>query len=981
MRLPDGVSLGNAFITVTRPMESPLDGSFERREFISNPVQIIANPRYALVANGGADSVSVIDTSNTSTTFPPAKLQPVEIARIPLANLTGGQLAPRTVVITPDGSRAYVLLHDGHGVAVIDAVGLHQVDTDIDTTGIQSIKLPDKSTPFKGAIDPAGRLLYITDEIAASIYVVDVDPFSPTYNQHIRTLSVAGNLGKDAPLGLRGIAVSLDGKTVYVAAPVRTIFGQFKGDQGYVMAFDALQRKAGESVPLLQKALNITQIAVGPEPYDLTLTDDPNVILVTDRLSQTQGLTMIRRQEVATGVFTYDLFSVDLREFGILRRFVEGIQTQVFGVSNIQGVAFIPANNFQDLIGEHAAYALITGYNKFVPGDPRHDPALGPAFAYNFNREMEQGKLVAEAIAAGGNVGFVRIPVEAFNPSMNLEFNQQYQPRIVAATTPVVNGFPDNVAVSLTNGLILAAFQSPNLVLGYDGLSAIKYIETEAKKFYPNHDQIPRTGIDPGLVNTGLLNGPMSTIPIDRLIPSMAVAADIRFYSKNQKLLISPAGSIIDIEKLTSEQRQRISQAQGNNTIVTLVVTTYGIPVTGGDGQTPNRYAPLGVGRLPRGIAMQPKIAGIVLPLQVNPYNQAPTLNSFPQGPAMVDTGMTGTAEVHTGALHEEHALVVYRSMEQDRGLVLSYDSLRAEPVHLFYFSLAGLKTLLAKQENALNGTSLDDARLVVRYVARLAETIVTSAGLSAESALKLGLREGANFFRLPDLLDDTTLFGAALPLDFKDGPSGVYTVEVEYGLFTPHGDQYTGRWQTATFPLAVVNDSKGPFGAGWGMKGYFRLYQGDGSVLLVDGDGNEQIFLAPQSADQPWTSLTLDHSELKLVNGRFERRMLDGTKYRFDDKGRLETITDLNSQVTTYAYSGDNLISITDPVTLKTTFRIHRRSRHQDHRSRRPPDNLRLHGRHPHFHHRSRRLQTHVCLQEGGSSELAHGAGAQARQ
>ena len=59
---------------------------------------------------------------------------------------------------------------------------------------------------------------------------------------------------------------------------------------------------------------------------------------------------------------------------------------------------------------------------------------------------------------------------------------------------------------------------------------------------------------------------------------------------------------------------------------------------------------------------------------------------------------------------------------------------------------------------------------------------------------------------------------------------------------------------QTATIP--VVNYSRGQFGAGWGIEGYYEIFDaGPGSVLLVDGNGNETIMRYPETVGEVFGS------------------------------------------------------------------------------------------------------------------------------
>jgi len=59
--VPPGAQLAGTYITVTRPMNLPLDGSFKRQLIVSNQVQLIPSPQYVFAANGGDDTVSMIN--------------------------------------------------------------------------------------------------------------------------------------------------------------------------------------------------------------------------------------------------------------------------------------------------------------------------------------------------------------------------------------------------------------------------------------------------------------------------------------------------------------------------------------------------------------------------------------------------------------------------------------------------------------------------------------------------------------------------------------------------------------------------------------------------------------------------------------------------------------------------------------------------------------------------------------------------------
>src|SRR5690606_10274188 len=117
------------------------------------------------------------------------------------------------------------------------------------------------------------------------------------------------------------------------------------------------------------------------------------------------------------------------------------------------------------------------------------------------------------------------------------------------------------------------------------------------------------------------------------------------------------------------------------------------------------------------------------------------------------------------------------------------------------------------------------------------------------EDAAQLGLNGGELLFKLPASIPEGETFGAGIPIDLSELPTGLYTVVLEYGLFRQDaaGKFTTGRFFTRTEPYAVVNHSESAFGAGWGLAGLFELHLGDGGALLVDGAGKAEIFLAPE--------------------------------------------------------------------------------------------------------------------------------------
>ncbi|MEO1529411.1 MAG: hypothetical protein AAFX06_28655, partial [Planctomycetota bacterium] len=889
--IPDGSQLAGAAITVTRPMDLPVDNRFARQELTSNPIQILADQRYGAVASGADGRVLIYDVCGTLSEqglglecgVPDAeadeKLNPFVRAQITLADGTEDKrVSPRKTVSTNDGTRFYVTADQGI-VAAIDTVSLQQIDVLPDdpekpeTLGVNAIQLPAGAKPFDAIADENTRRLYVSDYQRASVYVVDIDTYSPTYHTTIQTInfpSVVGTVFGIGSIGLRGLAIDSAGDRLFVAAPAQDLFGVRGGRDGVILSVSLRDdNREFLATPEFDAQDEQSLTVVGPGPYEITATDDSGVMLIADRVADAYGLTVIREQDEGPWQAT----PVGFQDYGAIPRLVEGRGTQVHGVSNAQGVAYIEANAFIDSIGEHPAYAVVSGFRQFVQGDPKHDPNIGPFFAYNAYQFDASGRTQIELIAAGGTIGLIRDPLSDSD-------DPEKEPRLVAATTPIVNGFTDDIALSVQSGLVLAPQQGQDIVTGYNLAEMIRLVEEEANGLpVPPWSQI---GEDPAANGplSRLLRGPLSTLPIDRVDPTLAQAADFRFHTLNV------SGS---------------------------TVLAYGVPPIGPTGDAPNAYAPLPGGNLPRGVSIQPAARGDLLALAPTPYNQTPSLLGFPARPFEVEAGIHAMVEVHSGAVQESVPLVTYRSREQERGLVLHYDSLRADPRPIHYLNLTQLDKI---------DYDASSDRLAYRVTAIAADgTRFQSDGITAEKSEEIGVPEGFSLFKLPTSPEEGESFGVGLQLDLRDADTGLYTFEVEYGLMRKQGEQYVGRIVSQTTVESVVNDSNSPFGGGWNLEGYLRMYPGDAGVLLVDGNGLEHIYLAPEEGTDLFTATVEDYSELKFEDNKFRRRLRDGTVQVFDQEGFLETSTDRNGNKTTFVHEDGRLTKVVDPVELETVL------------------------------------------------------------
>ena len=896
--LPVGAQVAGSAITVTRPMDLPVDGQFKRQELTSNPVQILSDERFGAVASARDNSVTIYDvcglltptgrTSQCAVTEPKDqsdKLQPYVRAIIGL--IDGEQtdsLAPRKTIASPDGTRFYASLDGTGSIAVIDAVALQQIDVKPDSDepekdkskGVNTIELPAGAKPFEMVIDSSTRRMYVTDQAKPMIYVIDVDEYSPTYHKALSTISIPDSARGTSALGrigLRGIAISEDDSRIYAASPRNDAVRSSGSGRGAVVSI-RVRDAEGEliEVPEFDERDPLSVTEVGPGPYDVTTTSDPDVVLVADRVSDNDGLTILRRTDIGTPNERFVDENVSFVDFGAIPRLVEGRGTQVHGVSNAQSVSFVAENQFEDVIGvPHPSYALVTGARRFKVGDSKTDPSLGPFFTFNPTLQNDAGVTIKYQISAGGNIGFIRNPLG--DPTDDLE-----KPRLVAATTPIIQGFTDDLAIATQSGLLLAAHPGADIVTGHDLPEMIRAIEDIAQADeVAKWSQFPEDPAASGDLSA-LLRGALSTVPIDLALPPTAVAADYRYFFVNGQL-------------------------------------NYGVPPKSFNGLEPNPNAPLFGGDMPRGVSVQPAASGDLLSLTSSPYNQTPSMLGFPHQPMHIEAGVEATGEIHSGALHERHSLVSYKSLEQERGAVLHYDSLRADPRPVYHVNLPALDKQdidISSDRFGYRLTAIDKDG--ARYVAE---------GMDEETAAKHGLEVGTNLYKFPKAKRDTT-YGAGLQIDLTEADTGLYTLEIEYGLLRGNGDLYSGRMITDTVVFAHVNETKSPFGAGWGYEGYVRLYPGDAGALLVDGNGQEQIFLSPEEEGQPFTPTVNDYSLLTVSEDGFRRRLRDGTVQEFDSKGRLQKSTDRNGNTTTFQYvdsDSDKLSKIIDPVGLETKF------------------------------------------------------------
>ncbi|MBE9212302.1 hypothetical protein IQ247_06200 [Plectonema cf. radiosum LEGE 06105] len=189
----------------------------EEVKFESNEINLEATGEYILGVQRLSDFVGVIDGRDPNALFDNQNIRSsadLLLARIPVGK-DDVRDRPRDIAITNDGSRAYITLENTGRIALIDPMVLQQVDINPQTEDVVDlINLGADASPRSIVIDSRDQYAYIADSRIGVIYVVDVDSNSDKYHQVVEKIQV-----KPAPYGLREMAISSDGRRLFVTAP------------------------------------------------------------------------------------------------------------------------------------------------------------------------------------------------------------------------------------------------------------------------------------------------------------------------------------------------------------------------------------------------------------------------------------------------------------------------------------------------------------------------------------------------------------------------------------------------------------------------------------------------------------------------------------------------------------------------------------------------------------------------------------------
>ncbi|MCC3440211.1 hypothetical protein [Microcoleus sp. PH2017_05_CCC_O_A] len=261
------------------------------------------------------------------------------------------------------------------------------------------------------------------------------NPFSPTYHQVTQTIPVG-----TAPSGLRQIALSSDGKKLFVTAP------NGANSKIYAVNIDPKDRPISPGANPKKWNQLIGTVTADEGVEGLAATVDPLKMTFTNSGKDSKGFGVL------------DITNNDPVSFAATTRYTNlglGSTFDYFDVNEGVSVTVLPDASYAFVVGRNADTKFFGQEIPSIDGDPR----------------------------AGSNIGIIK------NPLTN--------PQLVAATRPIPDGFATDLALSSDSKFLYASY--PNLS-GANGKVYVFDVEEFVKTLTnPSQFQVDNKGRGVGL--------------------------------------------------------------------------------------------------------------------------------------------------------------------------------------------------------------------------------------------------------------------------------------------------------------------------------------------------------------------------------------------------------------------------------------------------------------------------------------------------
>jgi DNA-binding beta-propeller fold protein YncE len=274
VKAPISVPLGESEILLSRQQKErfgpgPLDSEVVKRSSFEDLQLKPVFSDLILVAQRDGDKIQVIDGLSSGTTL--QQKLPKDLS-VGIPGTTRPTLdRPGLLAVTSNATRAYVPLEYTGRVAMVDLLARREVDVDDSKEDVKDIILPPGASPGAISIDPWDNYAYVADSGQGSIYVLDVNPYSATYNQVVETISV------EATSGLRQIAISSDGRKLFATAKDGYIYAVNIDPEDQPNVPNSNPRKWREQIGKVLTPTGAWGLAATPDPHKMVFTNgNPN---------------------------------------------------------------------------------------------------------------------------------------------------------------------------------------------------------------------------------------------------------------------------------------------------------------------------------------------------------------------------------------------------------------------------------------------------------------------------------------------------------------------------------------------------------------------------------------------------------------------------------------------------------------------------------------------------------------------------------